>query len=92
LRGNSSPGLALAGGVLVAALVALLLIGGGGTGRDGLPSVPPPSSTRLFPADGDVARHPSAPPPRRRAHHHHRSAAGAQYGLGTARTVVLGGA
>jgi hypothetical protein len=60
LKSNIWPGLALAGGVVIAALVALLLIGGdGGSSGRMLPSAGGPGATRLFP--GPVAAPGTAP-------------------------------
>jgi hypothetical protein len=83
LRGNTWPGYALAGGVVIAALIALLVLTGGGSGPgDTLPPGPnDPGITRLFPSAGHVARKP--------AHHPHKrvtiapgsSAAVGQYGV-----------
>jgi hypothetical protein len=86
LRRNTWPGLALAGGVIIAALLALLLLGGGGPGDGGLPNVSPPSDTRLFPTEGDVAgkQGPGASRQRRR-----RSADRVQYGLADGGGAVL---
>jgi len=69
LRGNTWPGYALAGGVFIPAIVALLLLTGGNGPRN---DTPPPTSadpgvTRLFPSAGGVAgatarRHPKHEP------------------------------
>jgi hypothetical protein len=69
LRGNTWPGYALAGGVFIAAIVALLLLTGGNGPRNDTP--PPttadPGVTRLFPSAGGVAgatvRHHRKPSP-----------------------------
>ena len=53
MRPKIWPGLALAGGVVIAALIALLLIGSGGPRGGSLPSGTNPGDTRLFP--GEVA-------------------------------------
>jgi hypothetical protein len=69
LQRNTWPGLALAGGVLVAAIAALLFLGGGGnTPPDGgVPGATPPGNTRIFPGAGDVAGETESAP-----RHHHR--------------------
>jgi hypothetical protein len=92
LRRNTWPGLALAGGVVIAALLALLLIGGGGPGDGWLPNVTPPSDTRLFPADGDIAGDPGSGDARHGGRHRRtRGADVVQYGLAGGRGTVLGG-
>jgi hypothetical protein len=55
LRPHIWPGLALAGGVVIAAVIALILIGGGGPTDGRLPNGANPGDTRLFPSDGAVA-------------------------------------
>jgi hypothetical protein len=92
LRRNTWPGLALAGGVIIAALLALLLIGGAGPGGIRLPNVSPPSDTRLFPAEGDLAGDPRSGGSRHGAAHRRRSADVAQYGLAEGPGAVLGDA
>jgi hypothetical protein len=94
LRRHTWPGLALAGGVLIAAVIALLLIGGGkGPDGSGLPNPSSPSETRLFSDEGEL----TATPPerhrtRRHADHPSPGAAGFQYGVGTSIRTSLGGA
>jgi hypothetical protein len=56
LRANILPGLALAGGVLIAAVIALLLIGGAPSQDGGLPDGDGPTATRLIPGGGDAGR------------------------------------
>jgi hypothetical protein len=87
LRTNILPGLALAGGVLIAALIALVLIGGGGSGNGSLPSETTPGAVRLFPSEvaSRVAR------PRVRHRPAGGSAAESQYGAAGDRGTVLGG-
>jgi hypothetical protein len=94
LRPNIWPGLALAGGVLIAAVIALILLGGAGPSEGRLPSATNPADTRLFPAQGQVAGQ-SANRPRKRHHDGGRapggSAAEFEYGAQGNRGVVLGG-
>jgi hypothetical protein len=91
LRRNTWPGLALAGGVIIAALLALLLLGGGGPGEGGLPNASPPSDTRLFPTEGDVAGQPGPGDSRQGAgQRRRRGADGVQYGLADGAGAVLG--
>jgi hypothetical protein len=86
------PGLALAGGVLVAALIALLLIGGDEPRRDGpLPNVTGPTATRILPGDtsgtsgtGGVAGENGGESGA------DGGAAGTQYGMAGGRGSVLG--
>jgi hypothetical protein len=87
LRTNILPGFALAGGVLIAALLALALIGGGGSGNGSLPSESTPGAVRLFPSEvaSRVAR------PRVRHRSAGGSAAQSQYGDDGDRGTVLGG-
>jgi hypothetical protein len=94
LRPNIWPGLTLAGGVVIAAVIALILLGGAGPGDGRLPSSTNPADTRLFPAQGHVAGESANRPPKR-----HRdggqapsgSAAEFEYGAEENRGVVLGG-
>jgi hypothetical protein len=67
LRPHIWPGLALAGGVLIAAVIALLLLAGRGGGpSDGqFPGGGDPGDTRLFP--GTVIARPPQPATRRHA-------------------------
>jgi hypothetical protein len=57
LQRNLWPGLALAGGVLVAALITLLLLsaGGGRPAAGPLPAPTVPGVTRIFPPGGSAA-------------------------------------
>jgi hypothetical protein len=56
LRPHIWPGLALAGGVVIAAVIALLILGnGGGAGQGNLAPGSGPGDTRLFPPAGQVA-------------------------------------
>jgi hypothetical protein len=102
LRSHIWPGLALAGGVLIAAIVALLLIGGGGpTGRQGrLPPGVGPGDTRLFPRQAALVGH-SGPAKRAKPPESSplggggtapgTSAAESQYDAGGNRGLVLSG-
>jgi hypothetical protein len=95
LRRNTWPGLALAGGVVIAALIALLLIGSDGPSGGGLPKVTNPGATRLFPSPGeagDVAgTGGTSPGSDRRRGHRDRDAARSQYDATDDRGAVLGG-
>jgi hypothetical protein len=86
LRTNILPGLVLAGGVVIAALVALALIGGGGSGNGSLPSQTAPGAVRLFPSE--VASR--TPRPRVRHPRPGGSAAESQYAAAGDRGAVLG--
>jgi hypothetical protein len=87
------PGLALAGGVLVAAIVALLLIGGSEPDRNGpMPAVTGPTATRIIPANGGVAGETRRGNGKGGAKGNGAgsSAAESQYGTGVGRGAVLG--
>jgi hypothetical protein len=102
LRPHIWPGLALAGGVLIAAVVALLLIGAGGPapGQGTLPSGIGPGDTRLFPPQAAVVGHPgpakhpepaASRPAEGRGTAPETSAAESQYDAGGNRGLVLSG-
>ena len=55
MRSHLMPGLALAGGVLIAALLALLLIGDGGPTGGPAPEPTGPTATRLLPSESTPA-------------------------------------
>jgi hypothetical protein len=87
------PGLALAGGVLVAALIALLLIGGGEPDHNPMPDITGPTATRIFPGgtggaggSGGVAGESDG----QSGANGLGGAAEAQYGTGFGRGAVLG--
>jgi hypothetical protein len=87
------PGLALAGGVLVAAIVALLLIGGSEPDRNGpMPAVTGPTATRIIPGNGGVAGETRRGNGKGGAKGSGAgsSAAESQYGTGVGRGAVLG--
>ena len=94
------PGLALAGGVVIAAIIALLLIGASGPTGGGLPDGGAnPGDTRLFPSHGAVAGEVRREPPRKRPKGvtgggitaPGGSAAEFEYGVHGNRGFVLGG-
>ena len=91
------PGLALAGGVVIAAIVVLLFLSGSGGGpKEGrLPTGANPGDTRLFPSDSAVADKEPPKPPKRRLRGAGRapgsSAAEFEYDAHGNRGVVLGG-
>jgi hypothetical protein len=97
LRPNIWPGLALAGGVFIAAVIALILLGGGAPSGGSLPSASSPGDTLLFPSKGHVAARTRTHKPHDRAPAPPRgvvpggSAAESEYLLNGNRGLVLGG-
>jgi hypothetical protein len=99
LRLHNWPGLALAGGVVIAAVIALLVISGsGGAGNGSLPPGIGPGDTRLLKPSGRVAVQTGPGTPGRGAshiEHGHAAAPGSdaattQYGAGGTRGTVFG--
>jgi hypothetical protein len=95
LRPNIWPGLALAGAVVIAAVIALVLLGSAGPSGGNLPSGSVPGDTVLFPsqvAGGTPPGRPHKPPPARPGGMATGgSAAEAQYGVDGNGGLVLGG-
>jgi hypothetical protein len=95
LRPNIWPGLALAGGVVAAAVIALILLGGVGPTDGTVPSAANAADTRLFPGENRVAGEPgsggSRSAQRRGRPAPGGSAATFEYLVDENRGVVLGG-